>query len=447
MRLAPKVEEKMLKSDFWTDKLKNEQFLSTDEIKEINQKLFIKAEAENKEEYYCDLQQFAQNFKKNKVSEMIKNTYNSKINADQNYFNLQGELISSDKRENIKANCSLDNFESTKDRAVKYGILSKRSNIRALPTEMTFAFKKESGDQDLLQLTAVSCGSAAVILAASRDQKWYYIQTKLMRGWVKKDNVALTDSLESAQAYLNSESFLVVSGSRIETEPSPLDPEIANRFFQMGDKIPLVEREDSLENIPQNHPHGQSSPGNYLVWLPIKDKNNNLKYKKAVVAASSDVQAGYLKLNRKNIISQSFKMLGERYDWGGKYQRRDCSRFVMDIYRSFGVELPRNADLQEDLSPFENHILKGDFKKRKGVINKLEAGDILHMSGHIMLYLGKKENKNYLIHAASGYGELDEQGNLKSKSIRSVFVMDVEQLLKNGENTYLNKFSSASKIK
>lgn len=447
IKIAPKVEEEMLKSSFWTDKLKNEQLLLTDEIKEINQKLFIKAEAENKEEYYCDLQQFAQNFKKNKIRKMIKNTYHRKINADQNYFNLQGKLISFEKRENIEANCNLKKLKIEAAKKLKYGILSKRSNIRALPTEITFASGKESGDQDLLQLTALSCGCAAVILAKSRDQNWYYIQTKLMRGWVKKDNIALTASLESAQSYLNSEEFLVVSGSRIETEPCPFDPEIANRFFQMGDKIPLVEQEDSLENIPKNHPHGQSSLGNYLVWLPIKDKENNLKYKRTVIAASNDVQAGYLKLNRENIISQAFKMLGERYDWGGKYQRRDCSRFVMDIYKCFGVEMPRNADLQEKLSPFENYIFSGDLEKRTAILSKLEAGDILHMPGHIMLYLGEEQNKNYLVHAASGYGELEEQGNSKSKSIRSVFIMELEQLLKDGENTYLEKFRSASKIK
>ncbi len=447
VKLAPDVEEKMINSNFWSDKFTNEELLSAAKIKKINQKIYNKAEKENKEQYYCNLKSFAQNLNDYNLSKMIKNTYSRKINEEQNYFNLQGKLISSDRRENIKNNCSPENINSKKDRIIKYGILIRRSNIRALPTEITFASEKESGDQDLLQLTALSCGSAALILAESRDQKWYYIQTKLMRGWIKKDNIALTDSLESAQSYLNSEQFLIVSGSRIETEPSPFASEITNRFFQMGDKIPLVERGDALETIPENHPHGQSSLGNYLVWLPTKDKENKLKYKKAVVAGSNDVQAGYLKLNRENIIKQAFKMLGERYDWGGKYQRRDCSRFVMDIYRTFGIELPRNADLQEKLSPFKNYIFREALEKREAILKKLEAGDILHMPGHIMLYLGEIENKNYLVHAASGYGKFDEKQNLKAESIRSVFIMELEQLLKDGENTYLEKFSSASKIK
>ncbi len=444
IELAPNVEEKMLKNNFWTDTLENKKLLTAKKIKKINQDLFFKAEAENKEAYYCDLQKFVQVLDKNKINSMIKNTYNRKINNEQNYFNLNGELISSDRRKTIKVNCGLD---LKKKDTLKYGVLCRRSNIRALPTELTFALEKESGDQDLLQLTALACGRAAVILAESRDQKWYYIQSKLMRGWVKKSNLALTDNLKKALFYLNSESFLVVSGSRVETEPCPFNSKISRRFFQMGDKIPLVEEKEAVENIPQNHAHAQSKLGNYLVWLPTKDSNNNLKYKKALISAANDLQEGYLDFKREIIIKQAFKMLGERYDWGGKYKRRDCSRFVMDIYRTFGIELPRNADLQKKLTPFIKYTFRGDFKKRKTLLKKLEAGDILHMPGHIMLYLGEYQNKNYLIHAASGYGELDEHSNFESKSIRSVFIMELEQLLKDGENTYLEKLTSASKIK
>ncbi|MFN2341015.1 MAG: NlpC/P60 family protein [Halanaerobium sp.] len=449
IKLAPDVEAEMLNSSFWSDKLKNEKLLTAAEIKEINQKIYNKAAEENKEEYYCDLKKFADNLIENKIAVMIDHTFTRKIDAEKNYYNLEGDLLSLEKREEILANAKFNSEAAAK---IKYGILIKRSKIRALPTVITFASEKESGDQDLLQLTALACGTAAVIMAESRDQNWYYIQTKLMRGWVKKDNIALTDSLEAALSYLESESFLVVSGSRVETEPNPFDQDTANRYFQMGDKIPLVEQEgtvqeETVEEIPENHPHGQSKLGNYLIWLPTKDKNNNLKYKKGLISAANDLNEGYLDFKRENIVKQAFKMLGERYDWGGKYERRDCSRFIMDVFRSFGIELPRNADLQEKLSPFENYIFSGNSKERRTVLKKLKAGDILHLPGHIMLYLGEYQHKNYLIHAASGYGELDEQGKLKKNSIRSVFIMKLEQLLKDGANTYLEKFSSASKIK
>jgi hypothetical protein len=444
IKLAPNIEEKMLKSSFWSDELKNEIFLSAAETTEFNQKIYNKAARENKEEYYSDLKKFTQNLDEKKIAAMIDNTYTRKIDAEKIYYNLQGNLLSFEKKEEILANLKFNSAAVTK---IMYGILIRRSAIRALPTLTTFASEKESGDQDLLQLTALACGSTALIMAESRDQNWYYVQTKLMRGWIKKDNIALTDSLDTALSYLDTDSFLVVTGSRVETEPNPFAPQTANRFFQMGDKIPLVDQKERIGEIPENHPHGQSNLGNYLVWLPTKDKDNNLKLKKGLIAASNDLKEGFLTFNRENIIKQAFKMLGERYDWGGKYRRRDCSRFIMDIFRSFGIKLPRNADLQEKLSPFENYNFSGDIKKIKTILKKLKAGDILHLPGHIMLYLGEYSNKNYLIHAASGYGELDEKGNLISKSIRSVFIMELEQLLKDGKKTYLEKFSSASKIK
>ena len=43
------------------------------------------------------------------------------------------------------------------------------------------------------------------------------------------------------------------------------------------------------------------------------------------------------------MLHQSFKFLGERYGWGHSYNARDCSGFVSEVYRSFGVQLPRNT--------------------------------------------------------------------------------------------------------
>ena len=54
-------------------------------------------------------------------------------------------------------------------------------------------------------------------------------------------------------------------------------------------------------------------------------------------------QADYLPLTRANLLRQGFKFLGERYGWGHSYNARDCSGFVSEVYRSFGVQLPRNT--------------------------------------------------------------------------------------------------------
>jgi len=55
--------------------------------------------------------------------------------------------------------------------------------------------------------------------------------------------------------------------------------------------------------------------------------------------------------------------------------------------------------------------------------------------------LGEYENKYYWIYAGSGYGEVDQTGNFKSRSIRSVFVMELKQFLGTEDLSYLAKFT------
>jgi len=50
-----------------------------------------------------------------------------------------------------------------------------------------------------------------------------------------------------------------------------------------------------------------------------------------------------LPFTRANLLRQAFRFLGERYGWGHDYQGRDCSGFVSEVYRSMGVQLPRNT--------------------------------------------------------------------------------------------------------
>lgn len=443
INLAPSVKKEMLKAEFWLNDSAAECILNYREVEEINNKTALKAEENNFTDYYFNLESVPESYQKSELKEMIRNTFSRKIDPKRDYFNLRGELLAQKTKEKIIANCNLNSVKEGNQ--VESGILIRRSAVRALPTEEVFASEKFSGDQDLLQLTALSLGTPLLILFASSDRKYFYIKAKLMTGWVKKENIALTEDLKTARDYLNTDQFLVVRESYLETEPNPFAPETANLFFQMGDKIPLV-KDSGISEIPAAHPHAQSNLNNYLVWLPTKDDRGYLELKQGIVASARDLNLGFLKFNQQNIIKQAFKMLGERYDWGGAVKRRDCSRFIMDIFRTFGFEFPRNADLQEKLIPFAKQIFRGDLKARKIILEKLKPGDILHMPGHIMLYLGESAGKNYLIHAASGYGELDQRGKLQAKSIRSVFIMDLEQFLKSEQLSYLEKFSTATKI-
>jgi hypothetical protein len=104
------------------------------------------------------------------------------------------------------------------------------------------------------------------------------------------------------------------------------------------------------------------------------------------------VYLGYLPYNIANIIIQSFEFHGEIYGWGGMNNARDCSAMIMDIYRTFGIKLPRNSSQQGNNS-------YGMFFSPK----ELAPGMPIYMPGHAMIYLGEYQGEHYVIHNFSGF--------------------------------------------
>jgi len=445
IKLAPGVKENMLKPEFWLADNKKNEVMTKKEINEFNKIIFEKAKEKGKEEEFCELSNYPDIITdKNLYSLMEDYSLPEKI-KEKDYYNKNSKKISKKEKKELIKKINLENIK--KNIEVDFGIIVKRANVRSFPSSEIYAKSPETIDQDILQLTALSVGTSCAILHSSSDENWYFIQAKRYRGWVKRDKIAITENKKEALTYFDTERFLVVTESRVETEPNPFDRQISNILFQMGDKIPLVKNEDLPDSIPENNGQAQSPEGAYVIWLPVKGKKEKVKFKKALIARSNDLNEGYLSYTRENLVKQAYKLLGERYGWGGLYKRRDCSRFIMDVYRTVGIQIPRDAGFpQEEISAGKIYEFNGDLKNRREVLDKLEAGDPIYMKGHVMMYLGKEKGEHYLIHSGSGYGKYDKNGEYKAITVHGVFVMKAEQLMKSSENTYLESFKLAKKF-
>ncbi|WP_399387467.1 NlpC/P60 family protein [Thermoanaerobacterium sp. CMT5567-10] len=126
----------------------------------------------------------------------------------------------------------------------------------------------------------------------------------------------------------------VVTGNHIRTQFNPFDKDISELEFDMGTRIPL--ENNKLVSIGN-----QNTFGNHVVKLPTKDVNGNLVFKDALVSTLQDINRGYLPYTRANILRQAFKLLGDRYGWGDSFNGRDCSSFIMYVYKTFGFRLPK----------------------------------------------------------------------------------------------------------
>ncbi|MFP6686664.1 MAG: NlpC/P60 family protein, partial [Polyangiaceae bacterium] len=112
-------------------------------------------------------------------------------------------------------------------------------------------------------------------------------------------------------------------------------------------------------------------------------------------------------LTRQALLMEAFDYLGTPYGWGGHKAGRDCSRFMMDVFASFGVALPRYSSLQARAG---NMVV--DLRKAKSAPERMSLIDeahtrgvvLLHFPGHIMLYLGRNgAGEPMAIHAFAEY--------------------------------------------
>jgi len=112
---------------------------------------------------------------------------------------------------------------------------------------------------------------------------------------------------------------------------------------------------------------------------------------------------GSLSGTRAGVINEASSYLGNRYVFAGNsHAGIDCSGLVQQVYRKFGIELPRLAAQQRDTMP-----------GIRTSVNNLKAGDLVAWTdgSHVAIYAGD----GYIIQAAN-----PSQGVIKSKLTNQV---------------------------
>ena len=443
---APKVEWFMLKPEYWIEQTREaeELILNREEINKLNEESFRQMKSKGFEEWLYDLRKYPKKITKEKLLNTMK-TYSSKeVFPSKTCYDIHANKIPETVKNDVLYQANFDGIPD--EISVEWGMLVKREDIRAFPTDTVFAEESKAIDFDLFQLTILPSGSLVAILHQSKNGKWYYIQSMIYKGWIKRENVALAKNKKEVFDYLKTDRFLMVTESRVETEPNPFIKEVSNILFQMGDKISLIEFDKIPESIPIGNLHAQSAEGCYVVKIPIKDEDGYLQFKLALIARSNELCEGYLPYTRGNIVRQAFKLLGERYGWNGMFVRRDCSQFIMNIYRTMNIIIPSYTKMQEEGAAGKSIKFSGSIKNREGILNQLKPGNPIYLKGHVVMYLGKAANNYYIIHSGAGYGVKNEDGSIKPVSVHGVFITEVHQLLMSGEKSYLEAFTTAQKF-
>ena len=425
----PNLKKEMLFKDYWI-KLSdiNKVIMNQQEIESFN-KSSVATDGP-----IVDLENYQKSFTKQELIDKINDiSYSPKHET----FHEDGKLATKEYYNELMENCNTEKLLDLN--FISYGITIKKTVMRTFPTYDSVFKTGDNYEFDRFQETAVYPVEPIVILFASKDSKWYFAQMYNYLAWIPEKDVAMSRKNEIFD-YLKMEDFIVTTGKRVFTNYNPLNQQLSEVKFDMGIRIPLANIKEIEEDV-----FGQNVTGNYVVKLPTRDNNGNVKFELALIVRNEEISIGYLPYTRENIIANAFKFLGERYGWGGMSNSRDCTSFIMDVYRTMGIKLPRNSEQQGKfvVGNFYDMPESMTIKDREKLLDKLNVGTLLYMAGHGMIYIGVDMGQHYIIHDFSGFYKAGQDGNLKYYKACEVMVSPLSIGSSEDGKTYIQELYGA----
>lgn len=286
---------------------------------------------------------------------------------------------------------------------VRFGFSVTRSTLRGLTTNQFLAGSPDEISYDDATWSEFMPFQPLAVIHESQDKEWYYVLMDGFAGWIPQNFTALCCSREEWLERLNPQDFLVVTGREIRLSDDLGSKGLSGQLIPMGTKLPLISLADAPQEINSRRAYGC-----FIVKLPVRLDDGSIGDEFALIPLSDDVQVGYLPYTRANIVKQAFKLLGDRYGWGGQFHANDCSGIVKEIYACFGFRLPRTAQDQVNLPGLQYSSLEGLSDEEKiRILSETPMGSLLVFPGHIMIYLGMDEKQPFVISAVGSFATPD----------------------------------------
>jgi len=399
---------------YWVKKIKNPNriLLTPKQIQMMNEENLRREEL-----YLCDLKSLKEEMNKEEILNLFKEDLQGFGRTEEIRYGANGRILDDNFWNKLIENMNQDGLKDKNK--ILFGFITKRTDIRVFPTEEISIANPNAYEFDRFQHSSIPPGSLIAIYHLSRDNQWAYVQTIFIRGWIRKKDIAIAKEKLDIKNYLEEKQHVIVTGDQIKIF---LDPFFKKEAFlaSMGSSFPLIKLPEEKNK-------------KYIIKIPIRTDDETLSFKKGYISSFEDVSIGFLPYTQKNIANQAFKLLNKPYSWGDKGGARDCSRFIMDIFSTFGIILPRNSKFQaqvgKSLGQFDS---SNNIEEKKKVLDDaLPLATILRLPGHVMLYLGKENKKYYVIHNLWGIQEKHKSGSQLIHKIGKVVVTDLNL----GENS------------
>jgi cell wall-associated NlpC family hydrolase len=352
-------------------------------------------------------------------------------------YDVHGEVVPASTLDSLVDDLALDTIPA--QQPVHYGLVVQRAALRSFPTTLRVFSHRGDTDIDRFQESAEFPGTPVAIIQTSRDGQWLFVLSPRYAAWMQRQYVAIAPK-DVVLDYAAKKPYRVVTGDSVRTVFTPEQPAVSQLQLDMGTRVPL------LQGLPPDQPvNGQTAYAAHILQLPVRKDDGSLELVPALLQKNADTAADYLPLTPRQLITQAFKFLGERYGWGHAYDGRDCSGFVSDVYRSMGVQMPRNTGDQAK-SPALPHRLFTDadsHEVRLKAALQLRLGDMVYIPGHVMMVLGQWMGQPWVIHDVGGISYRKPDGTVAEVDLNAVSVTPLLSLLydKDG-STFIDHMTS-----
>lgn len=341
----------------------------------------------------------------------------------------------------IVANADAKGIDAS--RTTRYGLVVHRAPLRSFPTLQAAFSSADDRDIDRFQESALFPGDPVAIAHESRDGKWWFVVSPRYRAWIEKRHVAVGER-DVVLGYARRSPYRIVTGGEVHTVFTPEAPAVSELQLDMGVRVPV------LTDWPVSQPvNGQHAYTSHVIELPVRGADGALGFAPALLPRIEPTTDAALPLTKANIIRQAFRFLGERYGWGHDFNGRDCSGFVSEVYRSMGVDLPRNTSDQA-VSPAFNRIALGETDgraRRMALMRELQTGDLVYIPGHVMMVIGQVDGEPYVIHDTTGLTWRDADGSMRRAKTNGVTVSPLTPLMASETVGFVDRITNIQRIR
>ena len=422
------VQAEQLTPDFWVSRLDapDQPLLSADAIAARNALLL------RVDDSMHDLAALPATLDQARVMAWITDLSSRPVRA---LFDVEGHPVEIATIDALIANLALDTVPARQD--TRFGMVIRRAALRTFPTTLRVFSRTGETDIDRFQESALFPGTPVAIVHASADGQWRFVVGPRYAAWIQADAIA-AGPRDVVLGYAERAPYRIVTGAEEHTVDTREAPQVSALQLDMGVRVPL-------SAVPANAPVNGQHP--YTAWtidLPVRGDDGGLDIVPALLPRIADSSPGYLPLTRANIIRQGFKFLGERYGWGHSYDGRDCSGFVSEVYRSMGVQLPRNTSDQAVSPVFVRRGFgDGDTRaERLAAARALAVGDLVYIPGHVMMVIGHVDGQPYVIHDTNGGSYVGVDGELVRMGLNGVVVTPLLPMAFDAESSYVDRMTA-----